>query len=400
MLFWVTVSGAFAQEPSGVLWGTVRSQTGAAVAGASVSARNVETGETRVAGTSGDGMFEMGGLSAGTYEVEVSVEGFASQSRSGIEVNPIELPMISFVLQTVTSVAPVAAQGNRISDTQLVGLPLNGRSYNQLATLQAGVADTAGEQSSRGVGGGSLTVAGGRPTSNNFLLDGTNIMDTSNRVPRSAGGVQLGADSVLQVQVVSSAYGAEFGRGSGGTVNSITVSGGNELHGSLFEYFRNSKLDARNFFDGSEPPPFKRNQFGFTLTGPLRKDRTFFMASFEAMRDRLTTTEVAFLPDAASRRGIITDVSGNAIRTLVVAPAVEPYLDLYPIPNLGSIAGRVGRNTAPVFSPSNEVFVAVRIDHAFSERDSLFARYTFDDASSTRPQSRFMFRSISESMQQ
>ena len=207
-------------------------------------------------------------------------------------------------------------------------------------------------------------------------------------------------DSIFQVQVVSSAYGAEYGRGSGGTVNSITVSGGNEFHGTLFEYFRNSKLDARNYFDGSEPPPFKRNQFGFTLTGPVLRDRTFFMGSFEAMRDRLTATEVTFLPDALARGGIITDGSGNVIQTVPVVPSVQPYLALYPIPNLGSIGGGIGRNAAPVFLPSNEIFFAVRVDHAISDRDSLFARYTFDDASSARPQSLFLFRTLTETRQQ
>jgi len=165
-----------------------------------------------------------------------------------------------------------AGAGQQIDESQLVGLPLNGRSYNQLATLQAGVTDTAGASASRGVGGGSLTIAGGRATSNNFLLDGTNIMDAQNRVPRSAAGVQLGSDAVFQVQVLSTYYGPEHGRGAGGVVNSITHSGTPEIHGTAFEYLRNSKLDARNFFDpGAEPPPFKRNQFGATLTGPVRQ---------------------------------------------------------------------------------------------------------------------------------
>ena len=131
--------------------------------------------------------------------------------------------------------SPSAANvANQISESQLVGLPLNGRSYSQLATLQAGVSDTSAEQSSRGGGGGNLTVAGGRSSSNTFHLDGTNIMDTDNRVPRSAAGVQLGSDAVFQVQVFSPHYGAEYGRSSGGVLNSITRSGTDELHGTLF----------------------------------------------------------------------------------------------------------------------------------------------------------------------
>ena len=384
---------ASAQDSGGILRGAVRTQGGEAVAGASVQVRNSRTAERRTALTDVGGQFRLDDLQPGTYEVAVSREGFTSQRRAAVDVGAAGSESLEFVLDTVAA----SASGNRISEAQLAGLPLNGRSYNQLATLQAGVADTAGEQSSRGVGGGSLTIAGGRPTSNNFLLDGTNIMDTGNRVPRSAAGAQLGADSVLQVQVMSATYGAEFGRGSGGTLNSITASGGNEFHGTLFEYFRNSKMDARNFFDGDEPPPFKRNQFGFALTGPVRRGRTFFMGSFEAMRDRLTATEVTFLPNQEARRGF-PDASGNA--TVPVHPSVQPYLDLYPVPNLGSIGGGIGRNLAPVFLPANEVFFAVRVDHAISDQDSLFARYTFDDASSTRPQSLFLFRTLTESRQQ
>ena len=123
----------------------------------------------------------------------------------------------------------------QISESQLVGLPLNGRSYGQLATLQAGISDPGAEQASRGGGGGSLTISGGRPISNNFLMDGTNIMNTANQVPRSAAGVQLGSESVLQVQVFSMNYGADYGRSSGGVLNSITRSGAPQFHGTLFE---------------------------------------------------------------------------------------------------------------------------------------------------------------------
>ena len=191
----------------------------------------------------------------------------------------------------------------------------SGKEYKIAITLQAGISDPGAEQASRGGGGGSLTISGGRPISNNFLMDGTNIMNTENLVPRSAAGVQLGSDAVLQVQVLSQFYGAEWGRGSGGVLNSITRSGTPAIHGTVFEYLRNSKLDARSFFDpGVNPPPFKRNQFGFTLTGPIRKDRTYFMGSFEAMRDRLTSTETDFFPDKNARLGIIETLDAQVER--------------------------------------------------------------------------------------
>ena len=225
-------------------------------------------------------------------------------------------------------------------------------------------------------------------------------MNTENRVPRSAAGVQLGSDAVLQVQVITNG-GAEYGRGSGGVLNSITRSGTPEFHGSFFEFFRNSKLDARKSFDGTEPPPFKRNQFGFTLTGPVLKDRTFFMGSFEAMRDRLTETKVDFFPDELARQGIITDAAGEVIRTVPVSPSVQPYLALYPpLPNSVPFGGGLRRNAAPLFLPTDENFFTIRLDHQISERDSLFTRYTFDDATSHSPQATFLFRTLNNSRQQ
>ena len=134
-----------------------------------------------------------------------------------------------------------AQPAQQINESQLAGLPLNGRSYSQLATLQAGVTDTSATSASRGTGGGSLTVSGSRPTSNNFLLDGTNIMDANNQVPKSAAGVQLGSDAVFQVQVFSGFVGPEWGRGAGAVLNSITRSGTPQLHGTLFEYLRSEE---------------------------------------------------------------------------------------------------------------------------------------------------------------
>lgn len=293
-----------------------------------------------------------------------------------------------------SSQAPAAGE---ISGPQLLGLPLNGRSYGQLATLQAGMSDSSAEQASRGGGGGNLVVAGGRTSSNNFLLDGTNIMNTDNLVPRSAAGVQLGSDSVLQMQVFSANYGAEYGRGSGGVLNSITRSGTEKFRGSFFEYFRNSKLDARNYFDPASPPPFKRNQFGFTLTGPLRKNRTFFMTSFEALRDRLTDTAVNYLPDVQARQGVLTDVSGNVTQIVPVAASVKPYLALYPLPNSTRVGRGVQQSRDPQFLVTDENFLVVRLDQKISGHDGLFGRYTIDKASSDAGQGLFVFTNRSQS---
>ena len=301
------------------------------------------------------------------------------------------------------------AQSTQINQTQLSGLPLNGRSYSQLATLQAGVSDPSAANSARGTSGGGLTVSGGRRTSNSFLLDGTNIMNTENEVPRSAAGVQLGSDAINEVQVFSINYSAEYGRGSGGVLNSITSSGTPQFHGKLFEFFRNEKLDTRNYFDNEAPPPFKRNQFGFTLTGPVIKDRTFFMGSFEGMRDRLTSTETDFFPDKNARLGILdnntcvfpnTDQAG---KSYCVHPNIRPYLNgeaVFPFPNFASLGGGIGENHGPQYLPTDENFFTFRLDHQISLHDSFFVRYTFDDASSFSGAPAAVFRTSVESRQQ
>ncbi|MCH8269523.1 MAG: carboxypeptidase regulatory-like domain-containing protein, partial [Acidobacteria bacterium] len=406
-LFLMANPGALAEETLATVRGTVRAPTGVSISETTVVAKNSETEQRREVSSGAEGQFVIQQLPPGTYQVQASRAGFVSRMQKKVELRAGQVVQLAFLLEAVSGTqgreaqddddqndqddqnageleTSSAAVSNWIDESQLVGLPLNGRSYSQLATLQAGVSDTSGASGARGVGGGGLTVAGGRSTSNTFLLDGTNIMNADNRVPRSAAGVQLGSDAVLQVQVFSSNYGAEYGRGSGGVMNSITRSGTPELHGTFFEFLRNSKLDAKNFFDpdGEPIPPFKRNQFGFMLTGPVWKDRTFFMASFEGLRDRLTETDTSFFPDELARNGIITDKNGAVLEEIEVNPSVIPYLALYPIPNAGSVGGGKGIHKAPRFLPTNEIFFTVRIDHKISDQDSLFGRYTFDDATS------------------
>jgi len=394
--------------------GRIRDTKGMPVGEASVTARNIATGSLHLARSGVDGTFAITGLVPGIYDIGLGdQEGRKENSASlRMEVRPGARKEIELVAQTVSVPRNAGTQPNRprsegsspattaqqISESQLVGLPLNGRSYTQLATLQAAVSDPSAASASRGVGGGSLTVSGGRPSSNNFLLDGTNIMDSENQVPRSAAGVQLGSDAVFQVQVFSGNFGAEYGRGSGGVLNSITRSGTAQFHGTFFEYLRNSKLDARNFFDPeADPPPFKRNQFGLSVTGPVRKDRTFFLVSFEALRDRLSQTQVDHFPDEQARQGF-PDAAGNP--SVPVNPAVRPYLALYPLPNATRLREGIGENRATVFLPTNEVFFTTRVDHKLSDRDSFFVRYTFDDATSYDNDASVLFRTQNNSRQQ
>ncbi|MBI3939537.1 MAG: TonB-dependent receptor [Acidobacteria bacterium] len=397
----------WAQGAPAAAQGSVRSHAGIPLPNARVLARHLQAGRSLATSVSEQGQFAFPELAPGAYDFEVSQTAFLTQTKRGVLVRAGQIVILEFVLQAVSE-SNLSGATSRIDESQLVGLPLNGRSYSQLATLQAGISETGGGQTSRGVGGGSLSVSGGRSASNNFLLDGTNIMDMSNSVPRSAAGVQLGADAVFQVLVSGATPGAEYGRGSGGVLNSITRSGSDPFHGNLFEYLRNSKLDARNFFDRdplnplrrSDPPPFKRNQFGFTVTGPILRGRTYFMGSFEAMRDRLTETQVDFFPDQDARRGVITNAAGQEIHRVPVNPRVRPYLDLFPIPNSTREGEGFGRHIGSQFQPTNENYFTIRVDHKISDRDSVFVRYTFDDAASVSGQDVSVFRTLTNSRQQ
>jgi len=410
-LCWAGTLG-LAQPPVTTIRGVVQDLSGKPVQSAEVIASNLETRKSHVVRTDEEGGFQLLKLAPGAYEFEVLGIGYRTQTMSGLTVRAGESMVLDFLLEQTSDDDPgeQAAENRQeqtttgpvqIDESLLVGLPLNGRSYSQLATLQGQISDPFSASASRGVGSGNLTVAGGRATSNIFLLDGTNIMDSDNRLPQSAAGVQLGSDSILQVQIFSPQAGAEFGRGSGGVLNSITRSGTPQWHATLFEFFRNSKLDARNFFDaGAQPPPFKRNQFGVTATGPLIKDRTFLMGSYEGLRDRLTATEIDFFPDEKARQGIITDAEGAVLQTVEVAESVRPILPLFPLPNfIPSIGRGVGEHRVALPLPTDENFYSLRVDHRLSDRDSLFARYTLDDASSVSTQTAIV-RQHADSRQQ
>ena len=427
LVFLLSAAPDWAQAPDASMGGSVRSRNGDPIASAEVIAKHLATGQSRTVYSDDAGNYHLPSLPPGTYQLGVGRTGFVLPMQETVELEAGAQLARNFVLETNPSTPEGSAQAEsgtagktaaapqnsgQISESQLAGLPLNGRSYSQLATLQAGVTDTSAGSASRGVSGGTLSMAGGRSVSNNFLLDGTNIMDSENQAPRSAAGVQLGSDSVLQVQVFSTNYSAEYGRGSGGVLNSISRSGSNTIQGTVFEYFRNSKMDARNFFDGAAAPPFKRNQFGATLSGPVVRDKTYFLASFEAMRDRLNATDVSFFPDAEARQGriplaleackAIVDavVLPNGVCQIPIATSIKPYLNLYPIPNDISIGGGIARNLAPQFLPTNENFFTIRIDQKLTERHGVFVHYTFDDATNRGAQDSYLFNTRTNSRQQ
>jgi outer membrane receptor protein involved in Fe transport len=379
-----------AQNVAASIQGRITDSSGQAIQGAHVAVRNTGTGDTREMTTDASGRYHAPLLPPGEYQVKVALAGFQTAEHRGIRLTVGQDAVVDVALEIgkMTEEVVVAGDASPVNLTSgavsgLVGekeirdLPLNGRSFQQLALLQPGV--QAALAAGNDVVGGrapKISINGARPEQNNFLLDGTDINNVYNKTPGSAGGVLLGVEAVLEFQVLTNAYSAEFGRSSGGVINAVTRSGVNEYHGSLFEFHRNSALDARNFFDppSRDKPDFTRNQFGAALGGPIEKDRTFFFAAYEGLIERLGVTGVTAVPDDGARRGILP---GG--RTVALHPAIPAYLDLlFPHANGRSLGGGAAEYLFTGNQPTDEHFFQARLDHRLSARDTMFVRYTYD----------------------
>jgi hypothetical protein len=401
---------ARAQVVGGTLSGTITDPSAAVIPQAQVAIKNVATGVTRTAITNAEGFYTATNLLPGNYEVTVSAAGFNTEVRTGITLTVGAEQILNLTMQVgkvirkieVTTEAPrVQLASSEISAvvnaTTVRELPLNGRSWTDLATLQPGV-NAIQAQPTFAVGpdrgnrgfGAQVSIDGGRPQQKNYRLDGVSINDYANGAPGSVLGGNLGVDAIQEFSVLTNNYSAEYGKTSGGVVNAISRSGANQLHGSAYEFLRNSALDARNFFDLGSIPPFKRNQFGGALGGPIRKDRTFFFADYEAIRLSKGITDTSTVPSAAARAGNLCsnltppigmpgDCTAN---TVMVDPSVQQYLPFYPLPNAGLTSGSDG-DTGTFAFPAQQVirenFFTARVDHRFSEKDSLYGTYMYDD---------------------
>jgi len=375
----------FAQV-SATLSGAVTDQSGAAVTAAEVTARNLDTGLSRSTVTDQEGRYRLFALALGQYEIRVKKSGFAEALRTGIRLVVgqdatadvgLRLGAVSEEMKVEgdTSVVTVTTQdiSGLVGERQVKDLPLNGRSYDLLLTLNPGIVNfttekTGGVGVSNSTTGNNFAVSGNRPQQNLFLLNGVEFTGAAenNMQPGGASQQLLGVDAVREFNVLRDSYGAEFGKRPGGQVVIVTQSGTNQLHGSAYEFLRNNALDAPNFFDQGSVPPFQRNQFGASLGGPIRSDNTFLFGNYEGLRQHLHQTSAAFVPDAVSRAAAV--------------PSVQPLLNLWPI----APAGAPDFNgIAQVFSSPlqtiREDFGTVRLDHLISSRDSLASVYTIDD---------------------
>ena len=388
-----------AQVAGGSVTGTVTGEAGTAMPGANISIKDAGTGSVRTATTNTSGLYNVPDLSPGNYEMTVSAAGFVTQVWTQIAVTGGVARVLNVVMhpgkpeQVVRVVAPPPAVSQACptacgtaNTSTVVNTPLNGRDWAQLTTLQAGV---TGVQTGSATGGGNtdrgfgapVSISGSRPDENNYRVDGISINDYANGAPGSVLGDNLGIDAVEQVSVLGSDYPAEYGRTSGGVINVATRSGSNNFHGSLYEFFRNSALDARNFFDGPVIPPFKRNQFGGSAGLPIQKGRTFIFGDYEGLRQSLGLTTVDTVPSAAARNGQLST------GPVTVDPAVARYLAaFYPLPNghlLGAGDTGIYSFAAPVVTDEN--YFTIRFDHKFSDNDSLYATYMRDASETVQP---------------
>jgi hypothetical protein len=379
------VSAARAQVSASIA-GVISDTSGARVPAALVAIRNLETGAIRDSVTDDAGRYQLLALPVGDYELRVSKVGFQDQVRIGIHLVVGQSASADFTLRpgglkqqvTVEEEVPVVNTTTRdisglVGERQVKGLPLNGRSYDLLLTLNPGIVNftsqkTGGTGISNSTTGNNFAVSGNRPQQNLFLLNGVEYSGASenNMQPGGTSGMLLGVDAVREFNVKRDTYGAELGKHPGGQVIIVTRSGSNQWHGSVYEFLRNNALDAANFFDPGPAPPFERNQFGASASGPIQKEKTFIFGNYEGFRQNLRQTSAAFVPDAASRAAAVA--------------SVQPLLNLWPIPPGGAPDFN---GIAEVFSRPlqtiEEDFGTARLDHIFSPKDALAAVYTADD---------------------
>src|ERR1700730_9138779 len=414
----VLLAPAYGQVTGATLSGTVRDQSCGVLPAASISIRNVATGVTRAVKTDTAGFFSAPNLLPGNYEIAAAAPGFSSEVQTGVVLTVGAEQVLNFALQIgqvtqavqVTAEAPTVQLASSaisavVSATTVRELPLNGRSWTDLAALQPGVSGVTaiqtdfaagGDRGNRGFGS-QISVAGDRPEQNNYRLDGVSINDFNNAAPGSVLGGDLGVDAVQEFSVITSNVSAEYGRTSGGVINAITKSGTNQFHGSAYEFFRNDALDAANFFEnanGLKKGSFKQNQFGVSAGAPIRKDKLFIFGDYEGIRYSKGIPNPITVPSNNARIGLLNFPGATADPTLfpsgctptavtdqcqlTVDPKVQKYLNFWPL----SDKTNADPNTAAAAFTAQRIvtenFFTIRGDYKISDKDSFAATYLRD----------------------
>src|SRR5262245_38994519 len=411
--------GLYAQTSTATIVGTVTDQSGARIPGAEILVRNTGTGITQNTISDEQGRYRVPNLNIGVYEVEASIVGFQKVVRRGITLTVGSEPVIDFSLpvgqaqETVTVDAQVSlvetqstAVGSLVEGAQMRDLPLNGRNYTSLLQLAPGVTQivqgAAAAGSSFAGNGLKYTISGSRPTNNAYLLDGQDMLGWWRNVPGAGGvGTALGVEAIAEFQVLTNSYSTQFG-GNGAVINASSRPGTNALHGSVFEFLRNDKLEARNVTDGDKPPAFRRNQFGASLGGPIKKDKIFFFGTYEGLRSTQVVTKKINVPDQCAHQFLTSTVTpgicgppvpqnGTLFGTNpIVQQAIRNAMALWPNTAINELLANglpSGTGQAIVAAPTiaEENYYLGRVDYNMSDKDSLFVRYVYDRATRTAP---------------
>jgi Carboxypeptidase regulatory-like domain len=395
--FWVSLATATLAQSEASIQGVVIDSSGGAIPAVAIRIKNVETGAERNQLTDEAGRYDATALPVGRYELRAEKAGFRSEEKTGIllvlgQRETVDLLLqVGDVRQTVkveavpTAVAVTTEDiSGLIGERQVKDLPLNGRSYDQLMTLNPGVVNYTSQRAggigtSNSVVGNMFAASGHRPQENLYLLNGVEFTSASeiNNTPGGVSGQLLGVDAVREFSVVKDTYGAEYGKRPGAQVNIVTASGTNEFHGNAYEFLRNSALDARNFFDHGNIPAFRRNVFGGSVGGPIRRDKTFIFGNYEGFRQTLGLSDLTLVPDAASRTSAVA--------------SIRPLLALWPVANGPELLTSTGAPSGIAEAFSNplqnirEDFGTARLDQTFTERDSFAGVYTVDDSEAHSP---------------
>jgi hypothetical protein len=414
---------AVAQNDSGSIVGTVTDQTGAVIAGATIAVTNNATGVTVSVITNSEGQYQVLSLIPGTYSVKAKAKGMKPEDYPNVEIHVQSRPALNFQLtmEGVTESVTVAAEvpvlqtqsaelGGVVNSKTINDAPLNGRVYAQLALLEAGAGkyySGPNETPDR------FSINGNSEMQNYFALDGIdNNSASTNQQDNSMQVTQPPPDALEEFKVQTRTYSTEFGNAAGGVINVSTKSGTNAFHGDLWEFIRNDKLDANTFFNnryGVKRGPFKQNQYGATLGGPIIKNRTFFFADFQGFNSRRAVTQTSTVPTPLMKQGNFTElpynlatvvpaqagcISGNIIQVGCIDGVAKNLLTLYPDPNIASAVALEG--TPGSFSggsnyqyqtnnPNNAYSAGIRIDHNINDRNKIFGRFGYASVSSIDP---------------
>ncbi len=416
---WLPICCLFLLAPNGEAQGTasisgrVEDASHGAVSGATVTVKSLETGATRVVSTDETGGYRVSLLPLGPQEVKVEKPGFKAEVRQGVSLRVGQEAAVDFRLEIgevlqqikVSEEAPIvntttAATAGVVGEREVKNLPLNGRSFDALITLNPGTINYSAMKSANTStsDGNTFSVAGRRTGENLFLLNGIEYTGSSQLAitPGGVSGYLLGIDAVREFNVLTDTYPAEYGKRAGAQISVVTQSGTNNFHGTLFEFLRNNDFDSRSYFaQTSFVPPFRQNQFGAAMGGPLKKDRLFLFGSYEGFRQAQTLSSVSVVPDAQARQGLLPNSSGVYTPVTNLNRAILPYMSFWPTSNGPELMAVQSNGTAlpsgTAFSFNNpsqsirEDFGTLRSDYRLRERDWLSGAYTIDDGNSLIP---------------